>query len=90
VQYAIQVAQSSIAGDALTKLDFDRRALAKKHLKDNELPVTVTSFPRLGVPGVFTDPYYEPENALASHSLFLPDEITNPHARFPFVINPNT
>ncbi|PVG00389.1 putative gamma-glutamylcysteine synthetase [Serendipita vermifera] len=60
-----------------------RRALAKKHLKDNELPVTVTSFPRLGVPGVFTDPYYDPAKALASHSLFLPDEIINPHARFP-------
>lgn len=60
-----------------------RRAMARKHLKPNELPVTVTSFPRLGVPGVFTDPYYEPAGALASHSLFLPDEITNPHIRFP-------
>ncbi|KAG8761065.1 hypothetical protein FRC14_007846 [Serendipita sp. 396] len=60
-----------------------RRALAKKHLKPNELPVTVTSFPRLGVPGVFTDPYFDPADAQASHSLFLPDEITNPHARFP-------
>lgn len=59
--------------------------MAKKHLKPNELPVTVTSFPRLGVPGVFTDPYYDPAGSLASHSLFLPDEITNPHIRFPCV-----
>jgi glutamate--cysteine ligase catalytic subunit len=62
-----------------------RRALAKRNLKENELPVTVTSFPRLGVPGIFTDPYYDPANAQASHSLFLPDEITNPHVRFPYV-----
>ncbi|CCA66352.1 probable gamma-glutamylcysteine synthetase [Serendipita indica DSM 11827] len=60
-----------------------RRTLAKKHLNPNELPITITSFPRLGVPGVFTDPYFDPANAQASHSLFLPDEITNPHARFP-------
>ncbi|KAG8818350.1 hypothetical protein FRC17_010867, partial [Serendipita sp. 399] len=44
-----------------------RRSLAKKHLKANELPVTITSFPRLGVPGVFTDPYFEPAKAQASH-----------------------
>lgn len=49
----------------------------------NEAPITVTSFPRLGAPGVFTEPYYDPANAQASHSLFLPDEITNPHVRFP-------
>ena len=54
----------------------------------NELPFTLTSFPRLGVPGVFTEPYYDPANAVSSHSLFLPEEITNPHARFPSVILP--
>ncbi|KAF9227348.1 GCS-domain-containing protein [Gyrodon lividus] len=60
-----------------------RRLLARKHLKSNEVPVTFTSFPRLGAPGVFTEPYYSPEDADSSHSLFLPEEITNPHARFP-------
>jgi len=45
--------------------------------------MALTSFPRLGVPGVFTDPFYDPAEAQASHSLFLPDEITNAHARFP-------
>jgi glutamate--cysteine ligase catalytic subunit len=49
----------------------------------HEAPVTVTSFPRLGAPGVFTDPFYDASNAQASHSLFLPDEVTNPHVRFP-------
>ncbi|KAH9935686.1 glutamate-cysteine ligase-domain-containing protein [Fomitopsis serialis] len=44
-------------------------------------PYTLTSFPRLGVPGVFTDPYFDPADAESSHSLFLPEEITNPHAR---------
>ncbi|CCL99089.1 uncharacterized protein FIBRA_01103 [Fibroporia radiculosa] len=60
-----------------------RRRLARKYLKQDELPFTLTSYPRLGVSGVFTDPYFDPENAVSSHSLFLPEEITNPHARFP-------
>jgi hypothetical protein len=50
--------------------------------------MTLTSFPRLGVPGKFTEPYYDPAEAVSSHSLFLPDEITNPHARFPYVPRP--
>ncbi|KAF8222928.1 glutamate-cysteine ligase catalytic subunit [Tricholoma matsutake] len=60
-----------------------RRSLARQHLKPNEVPLTVTSFPRLGVSGQFTEPYFDPSNAISSHSLFLPQEITNPHARFP-------
>ncbi|KAF8556400.1 GCS-domain-containing protein [Imleria badia] len=60
-----------------------RRLLARRHLNANEIPVTVTSFPRLGAPGIFTDPYFSPDGAKCSHSLFLPEEITNPHARFP-------
>ncbi|KAF5351769.1 hypothetical protein D9756_007617 [Leucocoprinus leucothites] len=60
-----------------------RRTLARKHLKPNEVPLTFTSFPRLGVPGQFTEPGYDPMNAVSSHSLFLPEQITNPHARFP-------
>ncbi|KAF8578012.1 GCS-domain-containing protein [Ramaria rubella] len=60
-----------------------RRKLARRHLKPNEIPLTITSFPRLGAPGIFTEPYFDPTNAVASHSLFLPHEITNPHARFP-------
>ncbi|EIN11676.1 glutamate-cysteine ligase catalytic subunit [Punctularia strigosozonata HHB-11173 SS5] len=60
-----------------------RRHFARKYLKPNELPLTFTSFPRLGTPGVFTEPHFDPSNAVSSHSLFLPQEITNPHARFP-------
>lgn len=60
-----------------------RRSLAREHLKPNEIPLTLTSFPRLGTPGQFTEPYYDPRDAVSSHSLFLPEEITNPHARFP-------
>ncbi|KAF9646777.1 glutamate-cysteine ligase catalytic subunit [Thelephora ganbajun] len=60
-----------------------RRSLAQKHLKKNEVPLTLTSYPRLGAPGQFTDPYFNPVDAVSSHSLFLPEEITNPHARFP-------
>ncbi|KAF8326647.1 glutamate-cysteine ligase catalytic subunit [Cantharellus anzutake] len=60
-----------------------RRKLIRNELLPHEVPITVTSFPRLGAPGVFTDPRYDPADAQASHSLFLPDEITNPHVRFP-------
>lgn len=64
------------------------RHLARKYLKQNEIPFTMTSFPRMGVPGVFTEPYFDPVDAVSSHSLFLPEEITNPHARFPSVFLP--
>ncbi|KAG6885915.1 hypothetical protein C0993_007933 [Termitomyces sp. T159_Od127] len=60
-----------------------RRTLARKHLKLNEVPITFTSFPRLGVQGQFTEPHFDPSDAVSSRSLFLPEEITNPHARFP-------
>ncbi|KAG7098839.1 hypothetical protein E1B28_000743 [Marasmius oreades] len=60
-----------------------RRSLARRHLQPNEVPLTFTSFPRLGSPGQFTEPYHDPCDAVSSHSLFLPEEITNPHARFP-------
>ncbi|KAJ4498240.1 glutamate-cysteine ligase catalytic subunit [Lentinula lateritia] len=60
-----------------------RRTLARKYLKPNEIPLTLTSFPRLGSPGQFTEPYHDPHGAVSSHSLFLPEQITNPHARFP-------
>ncbi|KAG1870359.1 glutamate-cysteine ligase-domain-containing protein [Suillus tomentosus] len=60
-----------------------RRTLAKRHLKANEIPFTFTSFPRLGTHGIFTEPHFSSDDAKSSHSLFLPDEITNPHARFP-------
>lgn len=48
----------------------------------NEHPITLTTFPRLGVPGVFTDPYY-PVSGPKLRSQFVPDEIANPHIRFP-------
>jgi glutamate--cysteine ligase catalytic subunit len=63
-----------------------RRKLARRHLKDNEVPMSFTSFPRLGTAGVFTEPYFDPAKAISSHSLFLPEEITNPHVRFPSVL----
>jgi glutamate--cysteine ligase catalytic subunit len=51
-------------------------------MNDHEIPMTLTSFPRLGASGVFLDPHHEPTGD-ASRSLFLPDEIINPHVRFP-------
>lgn len=76
-----QVAQLALA--AYLMLISNRRTLARKHLNPNEIPLTFTAFPRMGVPGQFTEPYFDPADAISSHSLFLPEEITNPHARFP-------
>ncbi|KAK0545062.1 glutamate--cysteine ligase [Tilletia horrida] len=60
-----------------------RRQIARSHLRADELPITLTSFPRLGVTdGPFTEPEYTPKGN-ASRSLFLPDELINLHPRFP-------
>ncbi|KAF3912588.1 hypothetical protein ABW21_db0208503 [Orbilia brochopaga] len=59
-----------------------RRVIAKQHMADHETPVTMTSFPRLGVPEAFTQPFYPPHGPIA-RSIFVPDEIINQHIRFP-------
>lgn len=59
-----------------------RRAIAKDHMRPDEFPITLTTFPRIGSPGVFTDPHY-PVSGPKLRSQFVPDEIANPHIRFP-------
>ncbi|KAI9795989.1 MAG: Zn finger-containing GTPase- Activating Protein for ARF [Piccolia ochrophora] len=59
-----------------------RRCIAKEHMKSNEYPITLTTFPLLGSPGTFTSPYYPPSGDRL-RSQFVPDEIANPHIRFP-------
>ncbi|KAG5292343.1 glutamate-cysteine ligase [Histoplasma ohiense] len=59
-----------------------RRVIAKKHMAPNEYPITLTTFPQLGTKGDFTQPYY-PVSGSALRSQFVPDEIANPHIRFP-------
>ncbi|GAB5592020.1 glutamate--cysteine ligase [Umbelopsis nana] len=59
-----------------------RRQLAQKTMRPNEIPLTIVSYPRLGCQGEFLDPHYEPLGD-SCRSLFVPDEIINPHARFP-------
>ncbi|KAJ9141689.1 Glutamate--cysteine ligase [Pleurostoma richardsiae] len=59
-----------------------RRVIAKDHMRSDEYPITLTTFPRIGCPGVFTDPYY-PVSGPKLRSQFVPDEIANPHIRFP-------
>ncbi|KAL4073905.1 glutamate-cysteine ligase-domain-containing protein [Scleroderma citrinum] len=59
-----------------------RRVLIRKHLKHNEVPFTLTSFPRHGTLGVFAEPHFNPDDAKSSHSLFLPEEVINPHTRY--------
>lgn len=59
-----------------------RRKLAKEHMKSEEFPITLTTYPRLGASGVFTEPFYPPSGPKL-RSQFVPDEIANPHIRFP-------
>ncbi|KAF9215889.1 hypothetical protein CPC16_000617 [Podila verticillata] len=59
-----------------------RRTLAQRWMKPNEVPVTLTSFPRLGCEGEFLEPHHIPDGD-ACRSLFVPDQIINAHARFP-------
>lgn len=62
-----------------------RRKLARCHLKPYEVPMTITSYPRLGVTdSPFTDPVDQSvADSPASRSLFVGQGVTNPHARFP-------
>lgn len=59
-----------------------RRQIAKEHMNPEEFPITLTTYPRLGSPGIFTAPFYPPHGDKL-RSQFVPDEIANPHIRFP-------
>ncbi|KAJ5561334.1 Glutamate-cysteine ligase catalytic subunit [Penicillium sp. DV-2018c] len=59
-----------------------RREVAKAHMAANEVPITLTTFPRLGTKDDYIQPYYPPSGP-ALRSQFVPDEIANPHIRFP-------
>ena len=58
-----------------------RRKIAREHMAATELPVTLTTFPLLGLPDTTTPDY--PVSGEQLRSQFLPDEIANPHIRFP-------
>jgi glutamate--cysteine ligase catalytic subunit len=58
-----------------------RRTIAKDHMEESEYPITLTTFPRLGTPDC-TVPSY-PVSGSKLRSQFVPDEIANPHIRFP-------
>jgi glutamate--cysteine ligase catalytic subunit len=47
-----------------------------------EYPIALTTYPRLGSPGIFTSPNFPPSGEKL-RSQFVPDEIANPHIRFP-------
>ncbi|EEP75343.1 glutamate--cysteine ligase [Uncinocarpus reesii 1704] len=59
-----------------------RRVIAKNHMAPNEYPITLTTFPRLGTKDDFSTPSF-PLSGDALRSQFVPDEIANPHIRFP-------
>ena len=50
-------------------------------MKPNEYPITLTTFPLLGVENTLTPAF--PPSGERLRSQFLPDEIANPHIRFP-------
>lgn len=59
----------------------DRRKLAKEHMANTEFPITLTTFPRLGSPDCIIPSY--PVSGPKLRSQYVPDEIANPHIRFP-------
>lgn len=59
-----------------------RRQIAKAHMDQTEFPITLTTFPRLGAKVNSLVPEY-PLSGERLRSQFLPDEIANPHIRFP-------
>lgn len=59
-----------------------RRVIAKEHMNADEYPITLTTFPRLGTKDDFIQPYFKPSGERL-RSQFVPDEIANPHIRFP-------
>lgn len=61
---------------------YNRRSIAKAHMEPNEFPITLTTFPRLGSKDESIVPYFLPSGERL-RSQFLPDEIANPHIRFP-------
>lgn len=79
---------TGLAAD-LVKVEADmrfRRKIIRSYLKPNEVPMTMTSWPRLGVDGGgFTEPETQPSQESSSKSAYVAQEITNPHARFPYV-----
>ncbi|KAF2786311.1 glutamate-cysteine ligase [Melanomma pulvis-pyrius CBS 109.77] len=58
-----------------------RRTIAKDHMAKEEYPITLTTFPRLGTPDCTVPSYLVSGPKLRSQ--FVPDEIANPHIRFP-------
>ncbi|OCT47948.1 Glutamate--cysteine ligase [Cladophialophora carrionii] len=58
-----------------------RREIAKAHMDPDQFPITLTTFPRLGLPDTIKPDY--PPSGPALRSQFVPDEIANPHIRFP-------
>lgn len=82
VEHAVEVCTEAhgLAIYALT-ITF-RREIAKAHMAPNEYPITLTTFPRLGTRDDYISPYYPPSGP-ALRSQFVPDEIANPHIRFP-------
>ncbi|EPZ31111.1 glutamate--cysteine ligase catalytic subunit [Rozella allomycis CSF55] len=59
-----------------------RRELINSMLRPNEFLITLTSFPLLGTSDFIHSEVPLDENADASHSLFIPDNLINMHARF--------
>ena len=58
-----------------------RREIAKDHMKTEEFPITLTTFPLLGDRKSIIPCY--PPSGDKLRSQFVPDEIANPHIRFP-------
>ena len=62
-----------------------RRELAQSLLGPNHHLLSLTNFPRLGCVDCFVPSTQVTPFSGASHSLYIPDDAINVHARFPYV-----
>jgi glutamate--cysteine ligase catalytic subunit len=58
----------------------------RQFLKSNQVPLTVTMFPRFGAAGPFTDPHIANDTFENAHSLFVGDDISYGAARYTYAV----
>ncbi|KAM6501139.1 Glutamate-cysteine ligase domain containing protein [Amanita muscaria] len=75
---------SSTLADLLSVEDNmrQRRNMIRLHLGTNESPVTLSSFPRLGAPGIFTHPLLPVSENEPGESVTVPEKLTSSHSRY--------
>lgn len=59
--------------------------MIRQQLGPNEAPITLSNFPRLGAPGIFTYPPFSVVENGMDGSLTVPEKLTGSHSRYKWV-----